>query len=119
MKKRDVSHWIKNEHFEGLLLFAQALEEGAFYYSYESYKLPALNSHYLCYDITHTARDIDRKVLMDGNFIPLAEEFEQMLKEDIFIKNNVDDKGTILYAKDKNGDFYDLSIGDLKSKINS
>ena len=55
MKKRDVSHWIKNEHFEGLLLFAQALEEGAFYYSYESYKLPALNSHYLCYDITHTA----------------------------------------------------------------
>ena len=30
MKKRDVSHWIKNEHFEGLLLFAQALEEGAF-----------------------------------------------------------------------------------------
>lgn len=119
MKKRDVSHWIKNEHLEGLLLFAQALEEGAFYYSYESYKLPALNSHYLCYDITHTAKDIDRKVLMDGNFIPLAEEFEQMLKEDIFIKNNVDDKGTILYAKDKNGDFYDLSIGDLKSKINS
>lgn len=119
MKKRDVSHWIKNEYFEGLLLFAQALEEGAFYYSYESYKLPALNSHYLCYDITHTARDIDRKVLMDGNFIPLAEEFEQMLKEDMFIKNKVDDKGTILYSKDKNGDFYDLSIGDLKSKINS
>lgn len=119
MKKRDVSHWIKNEYFEGLLLFAQALEEGTFNYSFESYKLPALNSHYLCYDIIHTARDIERKVLMDGNFVPLAEEFEQLLKDDIFIKTNVDDKGTILYSKDKNGDFYDLSIGDLKSKINS
>lgn len=119
MKKRDISHWTKNQYFEGLLLFAQALEEGAFHYSYESYKLPALNSHYLCYDITFTARDIDRKMLMDGNFIPLAEEFEQMIKDDIFVKTNIDDKGTVLYSKDKNGDFYDLSTGDLKSKINN
>lgn len=86
MINKNVSHWRRNKYFEGLLLFAQALAEGTFYYSYESYKLPALNSHYLCYDIVHTASDIERKVLMDGNFIPLAEEFEQMLKEDLFIK---------------------------------
>lgn len=119
MKRRDVSHWIKNEYFEGLLLFVQAFEEGTFHYSYESYRLPALNSHYLCYDIISTANDINRKVLMDGNFIPLAEEFEQMLKEDIFVKTELDDKGTLLYSRDKNGDFYDLSTGDLKSKINN
>lgn len=119
MINKNVSHWRRNKYFEGLLLFAQALAEGTFYYSYESYKLPALNSHYLCYDIVHTASDIERKVLMDGNFIPLAEEFEQMLKEDLFIKNKVDNEGTILYSKDKNGDFFDLSIGDLKSKINN
>lgn len=119
MINKNVSHWRRSKYFEGLLLFAQALAEGTFYYSYESYKLPALNSHYLCYDIVHTASDIKRKVLMDGNFIPLAEEFEQMLKEDLFIKNKVDNKGTILYSKDKNGDFFDLSIGDLKSKINN
>ena len=105
MINKNISHWRRNKYFEGLLLFAQALAEGTFYYSYESYKLPALNSHYLCYDIVHTASDIERKVLMDGNFIPLAEEFEQMLKEDLFIKNKVDNKGTILYSKDKNGDF--------------
>lgn len=48
---------------------------------------------------------------MDGNFIPLAEEFEQMLKEDLFIKNKVDNKGTILYSKDKNGDFLIYQLG--------
>ena len=69
------------------MLFVEAFEEGTFNYSYESYRLPALNSHYLCYDVTRTARDIERKVLMDGNFIPVAEEFEQMLKEDVFVKS--------------------------------
>lgn len=99
------------------MLFAQALEEGTFHYSYESYKLPALNSHYLCYDIVHTTRDIEKKVLMDGNFIPLSEEFEQTLKEDIFIRSNIDDKGTLLYFKDKNGSFYNICDSDLKVKI--
>lgn len=118
MKKRDISHWQKNEYTSGLLLFAEALEEGTFHYSYESYKMPALNSHYLCYDVIQTAKDIERKVLMDGNFIPLSEEFEQTLREDIFIKHSIDDKGTLLYVKDKNSDYYDLSTSDLKAKIN-
>mgnify|MGYP004721617701 CR=1 FL=1 len=43
MINKNVSHWRRNKYFEGLLLFAQALAEGTFYYSYESYKLPALN----------------------------------------------------------------------------
>lgn len=118
MKKRDISHWEKNQYTSGLLLFAEALEEGTFHYSYESYKIPALNCHYLCYDVIQTAKDIDRKVLMDGNFIPLSEEFEQTLREDIFIKYNIDDKDTVLYIKDKNFNYYDLSTSDLKAKIN-
>ena len=118
MKNRDTSHWEKNQYTPALLLFAEALEEGTFHYSYESYKIPALNCHFLCYDITQTAKDIERKVLMDGNFIPLSEEFEQMLRDDIFIKSCVDDSGTLLYVKDKNSNFFDLSTCDLKTKIN-
>ncbi|MGI6586725.1 MAG: hypothetical protein ACOX3L_12575 [Lutisporaceae bacterium] len=118
MKKRSVSHWERNKYFDGLLLFAESLEEGTFHYSYESYKIPALNCHYLCYDVIQTAKDIERKILMDGNFIPLSEEFEQTLREDIFIKTSFDDKGTLLYIKDKNSNYYDLSASDLKAKIN-
>lgn len=117
MKQRDVSHWVKNDLFQGVLLFVQTIEECTFQYSYESYKVPALNCHYLCYDVRMTARDIDSKVLMDGNFIPLSEEFELMLKEDIFVKRAISDNGTILLAKDKNAAYYDLSEGVLSSKI--
>lgn len=117
MKKRDISHWTKDNHFEGMLLFAQTLEESTFHYSYESYKIPALNCHFLCYDVMRTARDIDRKVLMDGNFVPLAEEFEQMIGEDFFVKSQVSNSGTLLLAKDKSSNFYDLSQSDLKTKI--
>lgn len=118
MKNRDTSHWEKNQYTSALLLFAEALEEGTFHYSYESYRIPALNCHFLCYDIARTAKDIERKVLMDGNFIPLSEEFEQMLRDDIFIKSYIDDSGTLLYVKDKNSNFFDLSTCDLKTKIN-
>ena len=54
MKKRDLAHWHKGKYFEGLLMFAQTLEESLFYYSFESYKMPALNSHFLCYDMLQT-----------------------------------------------------------------
>ncbi len=118
MKKRNISHWEKNQYTSALLLFVEALEEGTFHYSFESYRMPALNCHYLCYDIIQTANDIERKVLMDGNFTPLSEEFEQVIKEDIFIKSCINDKDTLLYAKDKNANYYDLSLCDLKTKIN-
>ena len=45
MKKREIEHWTRNEYLRGMLLFAQALEEETFNYSYESYKVPALNEN--------------------------------------------------------------------------
>lgn len=117
MKNRQIAHWSRDKGFEGLLLFAQALEEGTFHYSYESYKIPALNCHYLCYDIMRTANDINKKILMDGNFVPLAEEFEQMISEDLFIKSNIDSAGTLLYTRDRNAKYHNLLNDDLKSKI--
>lgn len=117
MKKRDISQWKRNEYLTGMLLFAQTLEECLFNYSFESYRMPSLNSHFLCYDICRTAQDIGRKILLDGNFIPLSEEFEQMVKEDIYIKNSISDDDTLLLFKDKNGKLFDTSEGDLQVKI--
>lgn len=117
MKKQNVEHWIVNEYIDGMLLFAQALEEETFNYSYESYRVPALNSHYLCYDIIMTANDINRKVLMDGNFVPLSEEFEQAIHEDVFIQENIANDGILLFLQDKSSRYYNLEDCELKAKI--
>ena len=117
MKKREIEHWTRNEYLRGMLLFAQALEEETFNYSYESYKVPALNSHYLCYDVMRTASDINKKILMDGNFIPLSEEFEQTLQEDIFVQQAISDDGTLLFLQDKTSRYYNLEDSELKTKI--
>ena len=54
---------------------------------------------------------------MDGNFIPLAEEFEQMLNDDLFIGEIISDRGSILLTKNKKADYYDLSQETLAAKI--
>ena len=54
---------------------------------------------------------------MDGNFVPLAEEFEQIINEDIFIRTSIDKEGVLLFTRDKNSRFRDLSKEDIKSKI--
>lgn len=117
VKKREYAHWKKTKCYQGVLLFAQTIEECTFPYSFESYKAPALNCHYLCYDISYTVRDIEAKVLMDGNFVPLAEEFEQMLNDDLFIGRMLPDRGALLLTKNKNADYYDLTQETLAAKI--
>lgn len=117
MKQQNISHWEKNEYFEKFLLFVQTFAEATFTYSFESYRLPALNCHYLCYDVVKTAKDIERKILMDGNFLPMSEEFEQLLSEDPFINNCITNNSMLIFAKDKNLNYYDISKLELKTKI--
>lgn len=117
MKQQNISHWEKNEYFEKFLLFVQTFAESTFTYSFESYRLPALNCHYLCYDVVKTAKDIERKILMDGNFLPMSEEFEQLLSEDPFINNCITNNSMLIFAKDKNLNYYDISKLELKTKI--
>ena len=89
MKPQELSHWNKNEFFSKFLLFVETIDESSFFYSFESYKQPALNCHYMCYDVGKTAHDIENKILMDGNFIPISEEFELMLSRDPYINTHI------------------------------
>lgn len=47
MKKSEYNNIEKSCNRNKFIMFVQTLEEVLFYYSFESYKLPALNSHYL------------------------------------------------------------------------
>ena len=58
MKKSEYNNIKKSCNRNKFIMFVQTLEEVLFYYSFESYKLPALNSHYLCYDLLRTKQNI-------------------------------------------------------------
>ena len=63
MIKRDISHWtISNSNGKiALLLFAQSLEELLAPYSHDSYRVPALNFHYICHEIANVIELIEQR----------------------------------------------------------
>jgi len=117
MKPKEVSHWRKNKYYSDFLLLVETMEEASFLYSFESYKHPALNCHFLCYDVVRTAHDIEKKVLLDGNFVPISEEFELLITHDPFIKHCFEDGYLLLFQKGKNMAYYDLAKQDIKAKL--
>ena len=118
MKKREFEYIEKSIYRKNIIMFIQTLEEVLFYYSFESYKMPALNSHFLCWDLLKTKNNIDNKIIMEGNFIPLAEEFENVLENDIALKAFIPEIDVILKQRDKLGVIVDYKKADLKTKIN-
>ena len=118
MKKREYEYIEKSIYRKNIIMFIQTLEEVLFYYSFESYKMPALNSHFLCWDLLQTKNNIDNKLIMEGNFIPLAEEFENVIENDIVLKAYIPEIDVILKRRDKLGVIVDYKKADLKAKIN-
>lgn len=117
MKKSDYSNIREGKYRKGFLMFIQTMEELLFYYSYESYKLPALNSHFLCLDMLSTKQGIDEKIITEGNFNPLTEEFEEMVENDIFFAKNKEYAEVLLHKVDKIGNDVDYKKLEPKAKI--
>lgn len=118
MIKMDTSHWnTDDEHRTGAILFAQTFIESVFMYSFDSYKAPALNAHYLCYDLLNTIHLTETKVMNKGNLLPLYEELNFTLENDVSIREFSLDKDIFYTFKDKNGNFYSLdSFENIASK---
>lgn len=117
MKKENYSHIEISPYRKNFILFIETLEEVLFYYSFESYKLPALNSHFLCLDMLQTKHNIDTKSISEGNFIPLSEEFEDTLERDIVLKTYIPEIDVLLKRRNKLGAIVDYRNSELKTKI--
>lgn len=117
MKKEDYCHIEISPYRKNFILFIETLEEVLFYYSFESYKLPALNSHFLCLDMLQTKHNIDTKSISEGNFIPLSEEFEDTLERDIVLKTYIPEIDVLLKRRNKLGAIVDYKNSELKTKI--
>lgn len=110
MKKSEYNNIEKSCNRNKFIMFVQTLEEVLFYYSFESYKLPALNSHYLCYDLLRTKQNIEQKAITEGNFIPLSEEFENAIKHDMILAKFLPTKGMLLGKRDKLKNYVDYTV---------
>lgn len=79
---KNLKSWAVDPALDGLLFFAQTLDEMLFDYTHESYKAPALNTRWLSTEANKVIGDIKSKILLEGNIKPLYEELSWSLKND-------------------------------------
>lgn len=117
MIEQDLSLWTISTGKSGLLLFAQAFEELIAPHSYDSYKVPALNFHYICHEVLKVIRLIEDDVLEKGNFIPLWDEMQTLFQRDPIAHRILGKEfEALFYKKNNKGEFDKKPIKIEKSK---
>lgn len=106
MKAYSFENWVIDNTSRPFLFFIQGLEEMLFHYGHDSYKVPALNFHYLCIEILSTIEKIEEDVVDKGNMRPLIDELESMfLMDPIAQKLYGADFNSLFYQKNDKGDY--------------
>jgi hypothetical protein len=90
MKFKKLDRWKEPENLEGLLFFAQRIDEMVFDYSLDTYKPPALNAPYLCKEAISLIGDIEEKRIDEANLKHVLEELQWSLSSDPVAKALLD-----------------------------
>ena len=89
MKPPELTKWEYDDSMEGLLFFAQLIEELLFDYTLDSYKLPVLNIHSSCWECIDIIRlKQDNPKIQDKHVQYVVAEFIDFLKSDEITKNH-------------------------------
>lgn len=80
-------NWNNDPELDGLLLFAQLVEEMLFDYTIDSYKAPVLNSHSLCNELQIALIEVDDGFVKKKAIEPIMDELLWNLKNDLVAKN--------------------------------
>ena len=67
MKYRSLKKWENVDKLEGLVFFAQLLEELLFHYSLDTYKPSALNTSSLCLELRGLLIDVENDLIEQAN----------------------------------------------------
>lgn len=86
MKVPELSKWKRDSDLIGLLFFAQLIDELLFDYTIDTYKVPALNSNSICYELLHAIYEVESGYLEQGAIAPILEELQYSLQKDPVIK---------------------------------
>lgn len=82
MTKLSLEYWSTDEKLDGLLFFAQTIEEMSSRYTLDSYRAPVFNSHSLCDEIIDVSQEIIQGFLHEKGIIPIKEELIWNLQND-------------------------------------
>jgi hypothetical protein len=82
MKAPDITRWDRKPEVEGLLFFAQSVDELLFDYTIDTYKIPALNSRTLAIELFTAITECESGFLKQGTLKPIVMEFVYTLRKD-------------------------------------
>lgn len=90
MKFRSLHKWTLSDSVNGLLFFAQRMDELLFDYSLDSYKPAALNPPFLCVEALKLIDDIDNELIDAANLNHVLEELNWAIQNDKVSKHLLD-----------------------------
>lgn len=90
MKLRSLYKWTLDPSLDGLVFFAQRLDELLFDYTLDSYKPTALNAPSLCTEALTVISAIAKDQTEAANLIPVLEELEWSIHSDVVAKSLMD-----------------------------
>ncbi len=82
MLKHDLTNWPDNPNLDGLLLFAQSVEEMLFDHTLDSYQVPALNVHTLLLETQFVLSLIKARRFRQGTLNSVLEELVYRISQD-------------------------------------
>ena len=88
MKYDNLDNWDKNFRHDGLLYFAQRINEMLFYYTDHIFKSPVLNTELLVNEYIKTAKLARNN---DGHLKQIMDEFQNAFKKDIILNGHIDE----------------------------
>lgn len=91
MKAPDLKKWELKPELEGLLFFAQLINELLFDYTLDTYKIPALNSHTLARELLYAIQESETGLLKQGTINPIQMELHDRLSKDPVVKEIIKD----------------------------
>lgn len=95
-----------DKSFNGIRFFAELAEELLFYFSHDSFKVPTLNFHYLCFEALDAISKIELGLLEKGNLVPILQEFVYSYKNDPIVRAFYGEDINNLFAiKDAEGNY--------------
>lgn len=89
MKFKNQGNWSNGYKHDGMLFFAQKIEEMLLYYTCHLYKVPVYNSLLLIGEYLHVAKLANERKINEGHLKYILDEFLETFENDIVIKNSI------------------------------
>ena len=91
LKAPNLKKWALSPQIEGLLYFAQLVDELLFDYTIDTYKIPALNTRLLAHELYTSLVEHEDNTLKYGALEPIVKELRDRLQKDPVVKEILKD----------------------------